>query len=92
MSPSPALSSAPTAVAWPPGATAVVTDLDGPVRSLDLGGPPGAPVVLCVHGLGGSALMWGRIAPLLAATHRVLAVDLFGHGGSGVLPAGVPMR
>jgi pimeloyl-ACP methyl ester carboxylesterase len=71
-------------VAWPPGATAVVTDLDGPVRHLDLGGPAGAPVVLCVHGLGGSSLMWGLFAPLLADTHRVLAVDLFGHGGSGV--------
>jgi pimeloyl-ACP methyl ester carboxylesterase len=41
-------------------------------------------VVLCVHGLGGTALMWGLFAPLLSATHRVLAVDLFGHGGSGV--------
>jgi pimeloyl-ACP methyl ester carboxylesterase len=48
-------------------------------------GPPGAPVVLCVHGLGGSALNWGLLAPLLSRTHRVLAVDLFGHGRSGVL-------
>ena len=84
MSPSPADEGARTAVAWPPGATAVVTDLDGPVRHLELGGPTGAPVGLCVHGLGGSALMWGLLAPLLSATHRVLAVDLFGHGGSGV--------
>ncbi|MGR6964030.1 alpha/beta fold hydrolase [Geodermatophilus sp. URMC 61] len=70
--------------AWPPGAVSTVTDLDGPVRHLDLGGPAGAPVVLCVHGLGGSALNWGLLAPLLARSHRVLAVDLFGHGGSGV--------
>lgn len=84
MSPSPADEGARTAVTWPPGATAVVTDLDGPVRHLDLGGPTDAPVVLCVHGLGGSALMWGLLAPLLSANHRVLAVDLFGHGGSGV--------
>lgn len=71
--------------AWPPGATSTVTDLGGgPVRHLDLGGPPGAPVMLCVHGLGGSALNWGLLAPLLTDTHRVLAVDLFGHGGSGV--------
>ncbi len=71
-------------VAWPTGATAVSTDLDGAVRHLDLGGPAGAPVVLCVHGLGGSAINWGLLAPLLSRTHRVLAVDLFGHGGSGV--------
>lgn len=76
-----------TSVAWPPGAASAVTDLGGPVRHLDLGGPRGAPVVLCVHGLGGSALNWGLLAPLLSDTHRVLAVDLFGHGGSG-LPTG----
>jgi pimeloyl-ACP methyl ester carboxylesterase len=80
----PAVTSPGTPVAWPPGALATTTDLDGPVRSLDLGGPAGAPVVLCVHGLGGSALTWGLLAPFLTATHRVLAVDLFGHGGSGV--------
>jgi pimeloyl-ACP methyl ester carboxylesterase len=54
------------------------------VRHLDLGGPAVAPVLLCVHGLGGSALNWGLLAPRLTATHRVLAVDLFGHGGSGL--------
>jgi pimeloyl-ACP methyl ester carboxylesterase len=52
-----------------------------------MGGPAGAPVVLCVHGLGGSALNWGLLAPLLSRTHRVLAVDLFGHGLSG-MPTG----
>ena len=76
-----------TPVAWPPGAASAVTDLDGPVRHLDLGGPADAPVVLCVHGLGGSALNWGLLAPFLSRSHRVLAVDLFGHGGSG-LPTG----
>jgi len=80
----PALTSPGTPVAWPPGAVSATTDLDGPVRHLDLGGPAGAPVVLCVHGLGGSALNWGLLAPFLSGSHRVLAVDLFGHGGSGV--------
>jgi len=84
MPPTPAVHSPRTALAWPTGATSVVTDLGGRVRFLDLGGPPGAPVVLCVHGLGGSALTWGLLAPLLTGTSRVLAVDLFGHGGSGV--------
>jgi pimeloyl-ACP methyl ester carboxylesterase len=80
----PALTSPGTPVAWPPGAVSATTDLDGPVRHLDLGGPAGAPVVLCVHGLGGSALNWALLAPFLSGSHRVLAVDLFGHGGSGV--------
>jgi pimeloyl-ACP methyl ester carboxylesterase len=74
-------------VEWPAGVTSHVTDLDGPVHHLDFGGPPGAPVVLAVHGLGGSALNWGLLAPLLTGTVRVLAVDLFGHGRSG-LPVG----
>jgi pimeloyl-ACP methyl ester carboxylesterase len=74
---------------WPPGATSHVVDLDGPVHFLDVGGPQGAPVVVAVHGLGGSALNWGLLGPRLTATHRVLAVDLWGHGGSGV-PAGRP--
>ncbi|WP_222195892.1 alpha/beta fold hydrolase [Modestobacter italicus] len=69
---------------WPTGACSHVTDLDGPVHHLDLGGPPGAPVVLAVHGLGGSALNWGLLGPLLTDSHRVLAVDLFGHGRSGL--------
>ncbi|SES74218.1 alpha/beta fold hydrolase [Geodermatophilus poikilotrophus] len=84
MSQPPALTSPGTPVAWPPGAVSATTDLDGPVRHLDLGGPAGAPVVLCVHGLGGSALNWWLLAPFLSGSHRVLAVDLFGHGGSGV--------
>jgi pimeloyl-ACP methyl ester carboxylesterase len=87
--PHPPSSAPPSAVDWPPGATSHLTDLDGPVRHLDLGGPAGAPVVVAVHGLGGSALNWGLLGPRLAATHRVLAVDLWGHGGSGV-PAGRP--
>ena|SRR5690349_5560009 len=32
-------------------------------------------------------LNWGLLAPLLSDTHRVLVVDLFGHGGCG-LPTG----
>ena len=36
--------------------------------------------VVCVHGLAGSAVNWLAIAPLLASTCRMLAVDLPGHG------------
>jgi pimeloyl-ACP methyl ester carboxylesterase len=56
------------------------TDLNGPVRYLDFGGPADGPVVVCVHGLGGSAVNWTAIAPLLTGTCRVLALDLAGHG------------
>lgn len=52
-----------------------------------VGGPSGAPPVVLVHGLGGAAVNWSLLAPLLAETHRVLVVDLPGHGGSEPLPA-----
>src|SRR5580704_1993028 len=56
------------------------TDLSGPVRYLDFGGPADGPVIVGVHGLGGSAVNWTAIAPLLTSTCRVLAPDLAGHG------------
>src|SRR5712691_1832043 len=55
-------------------------DLDGPVHYLDFGGPPGGPLIVCVHGLGGSAVNWSAIAPLLTGRYRLLAPDLAGHG------------
>jgi pimeloyl-ACP methyl ester carboxylesterase len=55
-------------------------DLDGPVRYVDFGGPDGAPLVVCVHGLGGSLVNWMAVAPLLTGACRVIALDLAGHG------------
>jgi pimeloyl-ACP methyl ester carboxylesterase len=55
-------------------------DLDGPVHYVDFGGPDDGPLVVCVHGLGGSHANWLAIAPQLAQTCRVLALDLAGFG------------
>ena len=55
-------------------------DLDGPTHYVDHGGPADGPLVVCVHGLGGSHANWAAIAPRLTQTCRVLAVDLPGHG------------
>ena len=55
-----------------------------PVRYL-VGGA-GPPLVL-VHGLGGAASNWLRIAPALASARRVIVPELPGHGGSGALSA-----
>lgn len=57
-------------------------DLDGPVHYADHGGPAGTggPAVVCLHGLGGSHANWHDLAPLLAGSRRVLALDLAGHG------------
>jgi len=61
-------------------------DLDGPVHYVDHGGPADGPLLVLVHGLGGSLLNWAALAPLLTGTCRVVALDLagFGHtrGGS----------
>ena len=48
-------------------------------------GGSGPPLAL-VHGLGGFAGNWRFVAPALAETRRVIAIDLPGHGGSAVLP------
>jgi pimeloyl-ACP methyl ester carboxylesterase len=46
----------------------------------------GPPLVL-VHGLGGSALNWCELVPILAPERRLILPDLPGHGGSEPLPA-----
>ncbi len=63
-----------------PGGRSRWIDLDGPVRYLDFGGPADGPVIVCVHGLGGSAVNWSALAPLLTGQYRLLAPDLAGHG------------
>lgn len=64
---------------------------EGPYARL---GPPEAPVrlyyreagsgppLLLLHGFGASSFTWRKIAPALAETHRVIAVDLKGFGQS----------
>ncbi len=65
--------------------------VDGPYARL---GPPDAPVklyyheegkgppLLLIHGFGTSTFTWRFVAPELAKTHRVIAVDLKGFGQS----------
>jgi pimeloyl-ACP methyl ester carboxylesterase len=60
--------------------TSRTSDLDGPVHYLDFGGPADGPLLLAVHGLGGSASNWLALAPLLTPRCRVMAIDLAGHG------------
>src|SRR5689334_17416648 len=44
--------------------------------------------IVLIHGITSSSLSWIRVAPLLAAHARVIAVDLKGHGDSGQPPSG----
>ncbi len=50
-------------------------ELTGPADS-----PSGAPTLVLLHGFTGSAANWRDVASALAQSHRVLAVDLLGHG------------
>ena len=67
-------------------------ELGGPVHYVDYGGNADGPVVVLVHGLGGSHLNWDLLAPLLTDTARVVALDLPGFGRSepGGRKASVP--
>lgn len=49
-------------------------------------GRPGAPVLVLVHGGAAHARWWAHLGPLLAEDHRVVALDLSGHGDSDHRP------
>lgn len=50
-------------------------------------GPAGAPGVVLVHGGSAHSGWWDHVAPLLATTYRVVALDLSGHGDSAIRSA-----
>ena len=76
----------------PPPGSRMVVDVDGPVQLVDFGGRADAPVMLCVHGLGGSAAGWAAFAAAVGPAYRVLAVDLPGHGRSPAAGRSVAVR
>ena len=43
---------------------------------------PGRPLLLLVHGLGGSSATWHEVLPAFAQRYTVVAPDLLGHGES----------
>jgi pimeloyl-ACP methyl ester carboxylesterase len=65
----------------------IVETSHGGVQVLDEGDPAGSPIVL-IHCFTCSIEWWQKLAPLLADGHRVLSVDLLGHGGSDKPGAG----
>jgi pimeloyl-ACP methyl ester carboxylesterase len=62
------------------GATSRFVDVDGPAHFLDMGGPAHGPLIVGLHGLGGSHLNWTAVGPGLSRHARVVALDLVGHG------------
>ncbi|MEU4828853.1 alpha/beta fold hydrolase [Actinomadura sp. NPDC023710] len=45
-------------------------------------GPRDAPALLLIHGTASSTRSWAPMVPLLTGSHRVIRVDLLGHGRS----------
>jgi pimeloyl-ACP methyl ester carboxylesterase len=68
------------------GARLVETS-NGTLQVLEQGNPQGTPIVL-IHDYTCSLNWWDDLAPLLERDHRVIRVDLLGHGGSDKPPAG----
>ncbi|KWT61104.1 aromatic ring-opening dioxygenase LigA [Streptomyces albus subsp. albus] len=60
----------------------VVPAADGVGLAVRDHGGAGVPLLL-LHGAGRNLVDWELVAPLLAAGHRVVAMDLRGHGKSG---------
>jgi pimeloyl-ACP methyl ester carboxylesterase len=65
---------------FPSGAVSRFVDVDGPAHLLDMGGTDDGPLIVGLHGLGGSHLNWSAVGPTLSRQARVVALDLVGHG------------
>ena len=67
----------------------ILTLPGGEMQVVDRG--QGTPIVL-IHGFTCAIDWWDRIVPLLARRHRVIVVDLLGHGGSEKPGSGYSME
>ena len=67
------------------GRAQLIRGADGPLMVYRSG--MGAPLLLLVHGITGSALYWHTILPALARRYQVIAIDARGHGRSAELAA-----
>lgn len=76
----PEYDTAPVGPALPPSRMVELTGR-APVWVYEVAGPPGAPVLMLLHGLGASAaLNWFPAFETLGAHFRVIAPDFRGHG------------
>jgi pimeloyl-ACP methyl ester carboxylesterase len=63
----------------------------GTLQLVEYGRPDATPIVL-IHCFTCSTNWWDRMVPLLERQHRVIAVDLLGHGGSEKPESGYSME
>jgi pimeloyl-ACP methyl ester carboxylesterase len=62
--------------------TGRILDLPGGEMQVDEHGPRNAPPIVLVHCFSCAMNWWDGMLPLLDRNHRVVTVDLLGHGGS----------
>lgn len=61
--------------------------LDGGNIHVHENGPSDGTALVLIHGLAGSTRWWDPLVPMLARSHRLIRIDLLGHGRSAK-PAG----
>lgn len=70
----------------------MVVALGHRVHVVENGRGRGGPALLLIHGHAGSVAWWDQVVPPLAVHHRVIRVDLLGHGSSDKPAAGYTME
>jgi pimeloyl-ACP methyl ester carboxylesterase len=56
--------------------------VETPVVAANVAEAGTGPVIVMIHGFGAAIDWWDEIAPALAIDHRVIRIDLIGHGGT----------
>jgi pimeloyl-ACP methyl ester carboxylesterase len=62
--------------------------VETPVVAANVAEAGTGPAIVMIHGFGAAIDWWDEIAPALAADHRVIRVDLIGHGGTAAPASG----
>jgi pimeloyl-ACP methyl ester carboxylesterase len=62
--------------------------IETPVVAANVAEAGTGPAVVMIHGFGAAIDWWDEIAPALATDHRVIRIDLIGHGGTAAPASG----
>jgi pimeloyl-ACP methyl ester carboxylesterase len=62
--------------------------VETPVVAANVAEAGNGPAIVMIHGFGAAIDWWDEIAPALAMDHRVIRIDLIGHGGTAAPAAG----
>jgi pimeloyl-ACP methyl ester carboxylesterase len=62
--------------------------VETPVVAANVAEAGTGPAIVLIHGFGAAIDWWDEIAPALATDHRVIRIDLIGHGGTAAPASG----